>query len=267
MNELKLYQVDAFASDVFKGNPAAVCPLTHWLSDEQLQAIAQENNLSETAFIVPDENDYHIRWFTPNTEVALCGHATLASAYVIFEFMHYSQDQITFKSHSGELQVKKLAHTLQMDFPALPYTPIAPSMALLNAISVKPTEIYTSTFDLLCIFDNESDVQNVQLDLAAISALPQRGIILSAPSTRADVYSRCFYPRCDVPEDPVTGSAHCVIAPYWCTRLNQRRIHAIQGSKRWGELDCYIQDDRVLLSGACHLYLEGTIYIPTECKV
>ena len=254
MNKLKLYQVDAFASDVFKGNPAAVCPLSQWLSDEQLQAIAQENNLSETAFIVADGNDYHIRWFTPNTEVALCGHATLASAYVIFEIMNYAKDQITFKSQSGELHVKRLAHALQMDFPALPYTPITPSTALLDAISVTPTEIYESTFDLLCIFDNESDVQNAQLDLAFISTLPQRGIILSAPSTQADVYSRCFYPRCDVPEDPVTGSAHCVIAPYWCNRLNQEHIHAIQGLKRVGELECYMQGDRVLLSGACHLY-------------
>lgn len=265
MNKLKLYQVDAFASDVFKGNPAAVCPLTEWLADEQLQAIAQENNLSETAFIVLDENNYHIRWFTPNTEVALCGHATLASAYVIFEIMNYAKNHIVFKSQSGELQVKRLAQgALQMDFPALPYTPITPSTALLNAISVSPAETYASTFDLLCIFNNESDVQHAQLDLASIGALPQRGIILSAPSTEANVYSRCFYPRCDVPEDPVTGSAHCVIAPYWCDRLNQKQIHAIQGLKRRGELDCTLQGDRVLLSGTCHLYLEGTIFVPNQ---
>jgi predicted PhzF superfamily epimerase YddE/YHI9 len=155
-----------------------------------------------------------------------------------------------------------------MDFPALPYTLITPSTALLDAISsVKPTEVYESTFDLLCIFDNESNVKNAQIDLTYISTLPQRGIILSAPSTQADIYSRCFYPRCDVPEDPVTGSAHCVIAPYWYNRLNQKHIHAVQGLKRVGELDCYLQGDRVLLSGACHLYLEGTIFVPPESTV
>ena len=264
MNELKLYQVDAFAAGVLKGNPAAVCPLPSWLQDEQLQAIAQENNLSETAFIVPDKEQYQIRWFTPNTEVALCGHATLASAFVIFERLGHKLDHIVFKSQSGELRVTRDENLLQMDFPALPYTKITPSPTLLNAINVKPTEVYESTFDLLLIFDNEHDVREAQLDLSAISKLQNRGIILSAPATHADVYSRCFYPGCDVPEDPVTGSAHCVIAPYWCRRLNKDRIHAIQGLKRTGELDCQIKGDRVLLSGTCHLYMQGTIFLSVE---
>lgn len=177
--------------------------------------------------------------------------------------MNYSKDEVTFKSQSGQLQVTKTAHGLQMDFPVLPCTSITPSAALLNAIGVSPIETYTNTFDLLCIFNNERDVQHADLDLAAISALPQRGIILSAPSTQADVYSRCFYPGCDVSEDPVTGSAHCVITPYWCHRFNRKRIHAIQGLKRRGELDCELQGDRVLLSGTCRLYLEGTIFVPT----
>ena len=151
-----------------------------------------------------------------------------------------------------------------MNFPALPYNKITPSPSLLNTIHIQAREIYESTFDLLCIFDNEKEVQQAQLDLSAIAKLPYRGLILSAPSTNADVYSRCFYPGCDVPEDPVTGSAHCVIAPYWCNHLSKNKIHAIQGLKRQGELVCQLKDDRVLLSGTCHLYLQGTIFIPTK---
>lgn len=264
MKKLSLYQIDAFATSVFKGNPAAVCPLESWLTDNQMQAIAEENNLSETAFIVPEDNHYQIRWFTPNTEVALCGHATLASAFVLFDQLNYQGSDIIFQSQSGELRVSKHNNQLQMDFPALPYQGITPSPTLLQAMSIQPKEIYQSTFDLLCIFDHEAEVRKTQLDLFAISQLEYRGIILSAPGISSDVYSRCFYPACNVAEDPVTGSAHCVIAPYWCNQLNKNRIHAIQGLKRQGALDCEMRNDRVLLSGTCHLYMQGTIFIPNE---
>ena len=264
MKELSLYQVDAFATSVFKGNPAAVCPLDYWLTDQQMQAIAEENNLSETAFIVPDGNQYQIRWFTPNTEVALCGHATLASAFVLFNQLNHQGSEIIFQSQSGELRVSRQNNQLQMDFPALPYQKITPAASFLKAINIAPKEVYQSTFDLLCIFDNEADVQKAKLDLFAISQLEHRGIILSAPGENYDVYSRCFYPACNVPEDPVTGSAHCVIAPYWSSRLNKNTIHALQGLKRQGAIDCEVKGSRVLLSGTCHLYMQGTIFIPSE---
>ncbi|KTD57660.1 PhzF family phenazine biosynthesis protein [Legionella shakespearei] len=262
MKKQQMYQVDAFAGKLFGGNPAAVCPLTHWLDDELMQSIAAENNLSETAFIVPTGEHYEIRWFTPNTEVALCGHATLASAFVLFEFLNYKHDEILFRSKSGELRVRKAGDLLQMDFPALTYTKIDPTPSLLEAVKVNPVEVYESTFDMLFILDNEEEVTQANPDLQAIGKLNSRGIILSAPTNRADVYSRCFYPGCDVPEDPVTGSAHCVIAPYWCNRLGKNSIHALQGGKRQGELWCEIRNDRVLLSGTCQLYLEGTIVLP-----
>ncbi len=167
-------------------------------------------------FFVQNGERYQIRWFTPNTEVSLCGHATLASAYVIFEMLGHEQDQIIFDSLSGELCVNRRGEQLQLDFPALPYTQIEPSTELFAAMNVTPQAVYKSTLDLLLILKNESEVEKAKLDLNAISFLPHRGIILSAPSARADIYSRCFYPGCGVPEDPVTGSAHCVIAPYWC---------------------------------------------------
>ncbi len=254
-----MYQVDAFTTKLFGGNPAAVCPLKEWLSDELMQAIASENNLSETAFIVKEGGYYRIRWFTPNSEVALCGHATLASAYVIFEKLGYEGESLTFQSLSGELRVRKQGEQLQLDFPLLPYTAITPPQALLAAMNVMPKEVYESTFDLLLIFDDEKDVEKAILDLNAISQLQNRGVILSAPSIKFDVYSRCFYPGCNVPEDPVTGSAHCVIAPYWSERLGKKKIHALQGLKRRGELICEIKDERVLLAGSCRLYLQGDI--------
>jgi predicted PhzF superfamily epimerase YddE/YHI9 len=262
MKKQPIYQVDAFTSNLFSGNPAAVCPLEAWLDDSVMQAIAQENNLSETAFIVPQGEQYQIRWFTPNQEVALCGHATLASAFVLFELLGFQSNEIIFNSQSGPLRVKKKGALLQMDFPVLPYHKITPQPELLAAMNVCPAEVFESTFDLLLIFDHESDVQQAKLDLDTIAKLQQRGVILSAPASSADIYSRCFYPGCDVHEDPVTGSAHCVIAPYWCERLGKTKIHAKQGGSRQGELWCEVTADRVLLSGRCQLYLEGRISIP-----
>jgi len=260
VKKLNLYQVDAFASSLYTGNPAAVCPLDQWLTDDQMQSIAEENNLSETAFFVPHKNGYQIRWFTPNEEVDLCGHATLASAYIVFEKLGYQQDEIIFHSKSGQLRVSREEDKLRMDFPALPYQPIIPTKELLEALNAKPKALFKSKFDLLCIFENEKEVEKANPNLSAIADLDYRGVIFTAPSTKSDIYSRCFYPGCSVPEDSVTGSAHCVIAPYWCEQLNKKSIYAKQGLKRQGELLCEVQGDRVLLFGNCHLYLEGKIF-------
>lgn len=262
MKKQPIYQVDAFTLELFGGNPAAVCPLSHWLSDETMQLIALENNLSETAFIVKEGEHYHIRWFTPNQEVALCGHATLASAFIIFEKLGHPSNTITFTSKSGDLRVEKKAKSFQMDFPALPFNAITPSPKLLNTLNVKPQAIYESTFDLLVILGSERQVAEAMLDLHAIKQLPYRGVILTSLTDNGSLYSRCFYPSCDVPEDPVTGSAHCVIAPYWSQRIGKQAFQASQGLKRKGALVCETVADRVLLSGQCQLYLEGQLYLP-----
>lgn len=262
MNKISIYQVDAFASALFKGNPAAVCPLDNWLSDQEMQSIATENNLSETVFFVPEGDEYRIRWFTPNEEVALCGHATLASAYILFEKLGFAQNEIKFNSLSGPLLVKRSAHGLMMNFPLLPYHEIESTSELLQLNLKEPKKILQSQFDLMFVYEHEHDVAEAQPDLPAVANLAYRGLILTAPGLQTDVYSRCFYPGCDVPEDPVTGSAHCVIAPYWSSALNKSYLSAKQGSRRQGELHCQVKEGRVFLYGNCHLYLEGTIYLP-----
>jgi PhzF family phenazine biosynthesis protein len=259
-----IYQVDAFTTSLFQGNPAAVCPLDKWLDDSLMQLIARENNLSETAFIVPDGTQYQIRWFTPNTEVDLCGHATLASAYVLFELLGYKEQQILFQSKSGLLTVKREGTGLQMDFPALPFTKIELTEELVHALGFAPDELYQSTFDMLAIVNDSLKVKDAKPNLNALAQINCRGIILSSPGTDTDVYSRCFYPGCDVPEDPVTGSAHCVIAPYWCARWDKFTIKARQGGERQGELLCEVKNNRVLLSGSAQLYLQGEINLPFE---
>ncbi|KTD41045.1 PhzF family phenazine biosynthesis protein [Legionella parisiensis] len=262
MKNLSIYQVDAFASALFEGNPAAVCPLEHWLTDKEMQHIATENNLSETAFFVPEGDGFYIRWFTPNEEVALCGHATLASAYVIFEKLGFKDKKLKFNSKSGALIVYKNDNGLMMDFPELPPHPIElpPELQQLNL--KKPLKALKSQFDLMFVYEDEDDVRTADPDLDAVARLEYRGLILTAPGKNTDVYSRCFYPGCNVPEDPVTGSAHCVIAPYWCERLGKSRIDAIQGGTRRGKLQCEVKEGRVFLYGTSHLYLEGTIYLP-----
>lgn len=262
MKSLSMYQVDAFASSLFEGNPAAVCPLDNWLTDKEMQSIATENNLSETAFFVPDEDGFYIRWFTPNEEVALCGHATLASAHVIFEKLGFKGDEIKFNCQSGVLIVRKKGNGLIMDFPGLPYHPIELSAELQQLNLKKPQKVLKSQFDLLFVYENENDVRTAVPDLDAVARLDYRGLILTAPGKNTDVYSRCFYPGCNVPEDPVTGSAHCVIAPYWCEQLGKSHIDAMQGGNRQGKLQCEVKNGRVFLYGTSHLYLEGTIYLP-----
>ena len=259
---LPIYQVDAFTSKVFSGNPAAICILDTWIDDKSLQAIATENNLSETAYLVQNENGFDLRWFTPVTEVELCGHATLASAFVLFVCRNWSTDTIRFQTlKSGQLMVTRQDEFLEMDFPARPAYLQTPPDGLSHALGVTPEEVYGSEEDLMVVLDSEKTVVEVQPDFAALEQIDCRGIIITAPGDRCDFVSRFFAPSVGVPEDPVTGSAHCVLIPYWATVLDKKELYALQVSKRGGELFCGLGGDRVRISGKAALYLEGTITI------
>ena len=260
--KLPLYQVDAFTSTVFSGNPAAVCLLDAWLDDARLQAIAAENNLSETAFLVPAQRSFEIRWFTPVTEVALCGHATLASAFVQFMCKNWPYETIVFQTRrSGELVVSRRDDLLEMDFPARPARGMATPAGLGTALGVEPQKVYRSAEDVLVVLADESAVQRAAPDFAALQRLEHRGIIITAPGSRSDFVSRFFAPAVGVPEDPVTGSAHCVLIPYWSARLNKKELFALQISKRGGALWCRDAGERVKICGKAALYLEGVITI------
>ncbi len=261
--KIPIYQVDAFTSAVFSGNPAAVCLLDEWIDDSYLQSIAAENNLSETAYLVQNENGFDLRWFTPKTEVSLCGHATLASAFVQFFCRNSTADAIRFQTReSGQLVVTKKGGVLEMDFPTRPtFSRVMPE-GLKEALGVTPQSVYGSAEDLMVVLENEQAVIDVQPDFAALRQLDCRGIIITAKADRCDFVSRFFAPRVGVPEDPVTGSAHCVLIPYWSSVLNKKKLHALQVSKRGGELFCALAGQRVKISGKAALYLEGTITLP-----
>ncbi|WDE01750.1 PhzF family phenazine biosynthesis protein [Thalassomonas actiniarum] len=260
--KISIYQVDAFAAKVFEGNPAAVCPLGHWLDDELLQKIAAANNLSETAFIVPGENNgeqgIELRWFTPKGEVDLCGHATLASAHVLYQHLGFNEPEIRFKSRSGELRVTKVSQGYCLDFPASASRDTPPPMALLAGLTITPTAVLAGT-DYLVVLSNEEEVKNLTPDYAAWYNLDLRGVIVTAPGNEVDFVSRCFYPKYRVNEDPVTGSAHCQLAPYWQARLNRKVLTAKQLSERTGQLTCELKGDRVLLTGGAADYMAGEI--------
>ena len=260
--KIPIYQVDAFSSAVFSGNPAAVCMLDGWIDDRRLQSIAAENNLSETAFLVQNNNDFELRWFTPTTEVALCGHATLASAFVLFVCLKWKEDTIRFQTRkSGQLMVTRKGEILEMDFPARPAYPQAPPDGLSRALGFTPEKVYGSEEDLMVVFDSENTVVEVQPDFAILEQIDCRGIIITAQGDQCDFVSRFFAPSVGVREDPVTGSAHCVLIPYWASVLDKKELYALQVSKRGGELFCSLADDRVRISGKATLYLEGTITI------
>lgn len=259
--KLPIYQVDAFASAVFNGNPAAVCPLEKWLSDEIMQQIAAENNLSETAFFFREENNFHIRWFTPNKEVDLCGHATLASAHVIFKHLDYGQRSITFTSKSGKLIVEKNGEELTMNFPADSLSEYVPTNTLLKALGVRPVKVLQGVSDILVIVRSQAEVEALQPDFRLLGSIPVRGIIVSAPGTEKDFVSRCFYPAYAVDEDPVTGSAHTTLTSYWSVQLNKSKLTAQQLSRRSGELVCEMKNDRVFLTGKAITYLEGFLHV------
>lgn len=260
--KIPFYQVDAFSSAVFSGNPAAVCILDGWIDDRLLQSIATENNLSETAYLVQNKNDFELRWFTPTTEVELCGHATLASAFVQFVCLKWNTATIRYQTRkSGQLMVTRKGDIFEMDFPARPaYSQTSPD-GLSRALGVTPEKVYGSEEDLMVVLDSEKTVVGVQPDFAALQQINCRGIIITAQGDECDFVSRFFAPNVGVPEDPVTGSAHCVLIPYWATVLDKKDLYALQVSKRGGELFCGLADDRVRISGKAALYLEGTITI------
>jgi PhzF family phenazine biosynthesis protein len=257
---IPLYQIDAFTGSVFHGNPAAVCPLEGWLDDSMMQAIAQENNLSETAFFVKDGEGYRIRWFTPVAEVDLCGHATLASGFVIFNYFDVTIDRIKFFSRSGPLIVAREGEMLSMDFPSQPPQSCPPPEELLDGLGAEPLEVLCSE-DYVAVFTSERDVRGLSPDMGALKRLDLRGVIATALGDEVDFVSRFFAPALGVDEDPVTGSAHCALTPYWSKRLSKSDLHAYQVSRRGGELFCSDRGDRVSISGRAVRYLEGSITI------
>jgi PhzF family phenazine biosynthesis protein len=265
--KLQLFQVDAFATAVFSGNPAAVCPLEAWLSDEQMQSIAQENNLSETAFFVPSTQGYDLRWFTPTTEVELCGHATLASAYVIFNRLGTESDRVRFNTKSGLLTVEQHDGLLRMDFPLRRASTLSsPPPDLLAGIDSQPEEVLAygeaeRSGCYVAVLPSEEDVRNVTPNFAVLGNLKGMIVVVTAPGKAVDFVSRCFAPGFGIDEDPVTGSTHCVLAPYWGSRLRKEQLHACQVSARGGEIFCNLRRDRVAIAGNAVCYLEGTIEV------
>jgi PhzF family phenazine biosynthesis protein len=257
-----IYQVDAFTSEVFSGNPAAVCILESWINDNLLQSIASENNLSETAFLVRNDDGFDLRWFTPVTEVALCGHATLASAFVLFTCRGWSEEAIRFHTmKSGQLVVGKRDGLLEMDFPSRPAHSIVSPSGLKEALGVTPIAVMGSVEDLLVVLESEKAVRELQPDFCALQRVESRGVMVTARGSQSDFVSRFFAPRFGISEDPVTGSAHCVLVPYWSRELHKKSLHALQVSRRGGELFCVDVGDRVKIAGRAVLYLEGTITI------
>ncbi len=257
--KLPMYQVDAFASRIFTGNPAAVVVCKSELSDEIMQSVATENNLSETAFVVVARNEYQIRWFTPTVEVDLCGHATLAAAHVIFNHLKSSQNKVSFYSKSGPLHVHKNGEILCLDFPTDSFTAVEPFEQLINGLGVRPSELYRGRDDFLAILDNEVSVASLCPNIKSLSKVPSRGVIVSSAGTEADFVSRFFAPQSGVPEDPVTGSAHTTLIPYWSKRLAKKHLQAKQISKRGGELTCKFLGERVEIGGRAVTYLVGEI--------
>lgn len=255
---LPIYQVDAFADNVFQGNPAAVCPLERWIDDAILQRIAMENNLAETAFFVREETGYRIRWFTPTTEVDLCGHATLASAHVLFEHLGYTGNGITFASRSGPLHVRREDGLLCLDFPAQPPRPCPVPEPLINAFGKSPAEVLRRS-DYIVVFEDGVALCDLEPDFQALKRLDLRGVCITARHERYDFVSRFFAPNYGIDEDPVTGSAHTQLVPYWAARLGKSTLHARQVSPRGGELYCELRGDRVLIAGRAVTYLTGTI--------
>lgn len=254
------YQVDAFTSKLFGGNPAAVCPLQEWLPDETMQKLAFENNLSETAFFVKDGEGFHLRWFTPEYEIDLCGHATLATAFVIFNHLNYEQDVIKFKSKSGILEVSKRGELMELKFPSrMPEACEVPE-TLLKGINLPPFKVLKSR-DYFLVYESEEQIKQIVPDFSYLNQIDVVGIIVTAPGTEVDFVSRFFVPNSVIGEDPVTGSAHCNLIPYWSKELNKRELSAKQLSARGGELFCQDKGDRVTMAGSAVLYSKGEFYL------
>jgi len=260
---LSVFHVDAFTAERFRGNPAAVCPLTGWLDDDLLQAVAAENNLSETAYFVPRGDCYELRWFTPRCEAKLCGHATLASAFVVMRILESESDSVRFQTRfSGPLTVSRIGDMLAMDFPALaPWTCATPPAALIEGLGKAPDAVVQIEDDYFAIYDSQEEVRRIRPDFRLLEKLHPAGVAITAPGDDADFVSRFFAPSYGVPEDPVTGSTHCSLAPYWGKRLGKTSLHARQISERGGELWCEIKGERVILKGNAVLTLRGELLI------
>ena len=258
--KIPIYQVDAFTSNLFGGNPAAVCPLTEWIDPGLMQGIAAENNLSETAFFVKKNDFYELRWFTPEIEVDLCGHATLATGFVLFNHLNYNDGEIKFETKSGRLTVTRSDDLITLDFPASPPEKADPPDCLIEGLGKKPFEVYKSR-DYLALFETEKEVLSIQPDFKILGKLETLGIIITAKGDTSDFVSRFFAPSAGIDEDPVTGSAHTTLVPFWAKKLNKTKFHAFQVSKRGGELFCQLAGDRVLISGRAKTYLTGEIKI------
>jgi PhzF family phenazine biosynthesis protein len=253
-----IFQLDAFTTRRFAGNPAAVMPMSNFPSDPVLQAIAAENNLAETAFLAPEGDDYRIRWFTPAIEVPLCGHATLASAAVVMERLEPGRSSVVFHSASGPLTVKRADAGYVMNFPARPSEPITAPRGLAEALGVMPVEVSVNAFNYLALLESAQVLRDLSPDMAAVACMDRPGVIVTAPADGIyDFISRYFAPAKGVPEDPATGAAHCMLAPYWAKRLGKTAFRAFQASPRGGEIVCRVAGDRVELEGGCVFYLEG----------
>jgi PhzF family phenazine biosynthesis protein len=260
--KFSIYQVDAFAETVFSGNPAAIIPLENWIDEALMQKIAMENNLSETAFIVKEDEVYQIRWFTPENEVDLCGHATLASAYVIKNFIEPHIAEIDFSTQKvGELKASAKEGMYTLDFPARIPEPCTVPEDLLKILGTSIAVEILKSRDYFVVLPDEEAVKNIEPDFLLMQQLDTFGVIVTAKGQSADVVSRCFYPGAGINEDPVTGSAHCNIVPYWAQKLGKTKLHCKQLSKRGGSLDCELAGDRVLMTGKCVLFLQGEIDI------
>ena len=263
--KIPYYHVDAFTSRVFAGNPAGVCPLDAWLEDEIMQKIALENHVSETAFFIPlagHPGHFHLRWFTPSAEVDLCGHATLATAFVLRQYLDFKEPVVHFQTLSGLLSVELQGDLLVMDFPSRPPLPYDAPAALVEGLGIAPLEVSRAR-DILAVFETEAQVASLKPDFNRLAELDALGVIATAPSRQPefDFVSRFFAPRVGVPEDPVTGSSHCTLIPYWAKRLGKLHMNAHQVSARGGELDCTLLGERVKIGGKAVLYLHGTIEI------
>jgi PhzF family phenazine biosynthesis protein len=258
---LPLFQIDAFADRPFAGNPAAVIVLQSWLPDALMQAIAVENNLAETAFLVKEPEGWHIRWFTPELEIDLCGHATLASAFVLFSELQEPDDRLEFRSQSGPLTVDRRGETLILDFPSRPPIPCEAPAGLLEALGISPRPVAKAR-DHFVVMDSQAEVAALQPDFAALNRVDSFGVIVTAPGDSVDFVSRFFTPAAGIPEDPVTGSAHCTLIPYWAERLGKPSLSARQISRRGGNLECEIRGDRVRIGGRAVKVLQGEFLLP-----
>ena len=261
---LPLFQVDAFTDEPFKGNPAAVCPLKAWLDDKLLLAVAAENNLSETAFFVPEGEQFRLRWFTPRSEVNLCGHATLASAFVLLTILEPQREFVSFATRSGILTVRREQNLFSMNFPALPPWPCpSPPPELIEGLGAQTQHVSVLQIkdNYFVLYESEEEIRRVNPDLRLLEKLHPAGVAVTAPGKQGDFVSRYFAPSYGIPEDPVTGSTHCSLAPYWAQRLGKTSLHARQVSERGGELWCELAGDRVVLKGNAVLTMQGSLFI------